>query len=249
MALASPKKSVIEKISYVHPTEKVTEKVELKTQMARVALQVGVSEELMLKLRQAQDIESQKQKKDLNLEDTLEAMVEVYLNQRDPMRKAKRQKIRGRLQKSVEVFQSNQKNVLNGGFETLQEVKNNEIPGEIQKGNNQLSLSESVKNSSWEEFSSMVHQKKTPQQQNSKNLRQIHRKSLPAYVIHQVHLRDKGRCTYYDASGERCSSKRFLEIHHKKPISQGGDNSVDNLRLLCAGHHKVCHIPVFQSGF
>ena len=102
------------------------------------------------------------------------------------------------------------------------------------KANNscQLALSESTRNSSREEFLSMVHQK---------HQRKFQRKPIRASVIHQVHLRDEGQCTYYDKQGKRCSSKCFLEVHHKRLVSQGGDNSVDNLQLLCSGHHKVCH--------
>ncbi len=102
-----------------------------------------------------------------------------------------------------------------------------------------LILSDSVGNSSQEEFLSIMRQKQVFQK---KTFIKFQRKSLPARVTHQVYLRDKGRCTYYDEEGRRCSSRRFLEIHHEKPVSRGGDNSVDNLRLLCSGHHKVCHL-------
>ncbi len=112
VALSSPKQSVIEKTSYVHPTEKVVEKVRLKRQVPKVALQVGVSEELMFKIRQVQDLESQRQRKSLNLEDTLETIVELYLDRKDPVRKAKRQKLKGKLQNPIEDIQDkeNKKN-------------------------------------------------------------------------------------------------------------------------------------------
>lgn len=289
VALASPKQSVIEKACYVHPTEPVGEKVQLKRQVPRVALQVGVSEELMLKIRQAQDIESQRQRKSLNLEDTLEAMVEVYLNQKDPVRKAKRQKLKGRLQKTLEACHENQRDHENQREKGIQKEKKNQ---KKTSNSSQLTFSESVSNSSQEEFLSIVRQKsqqrpnleprlqkpqprlqeppekfqeslpgKTQQklqrkpqgksqEESQENLQQrpqkfqgkFQRKPIKASVIHQVHLRDEGQCTYYDKQGRRCSSRRFLETHHKKPVSQGGDNSFDNLRLLCSGHHKVCHI-------
>lgn len=37
---------------------------------------------------------------------------------------------------------------------------------------------------------------------------------------------------------EMCSDTKQLEIHHDVPLSRGGDNSPDNLHILC---HK-CHI-------
>lgn len=67
------------------------------------------------------------------------------------------------------------------------------------------------------------------------------RTPIPAAILHQVYLRDEGRCAYYDHKGWRCSSKRFLEVHHKKPVSLGGGNEVSNLLLTCSGHHKVMH--------
>ena len=64
------------------------------------------------------------------------------------------------------------------------------------------------------------------------------RTPIPAYVLHQVSLRDEGQCSYYDHKGQRCSSRRFyLEVHHRKPVSQGGGNDVGkNLQVNCSSH-------------
>lgn len=32
-----------------------------------------------------------------------------------------------------------------------------------------------------------------------------------------------------------------LEIHHITPLSQGGNNDIDNLMLLCTACHKAAH--------
>ena len=61
---------------------------------------------------------------------------------------------------------------------------------------------------------------------------------LPAQVKHQVYSKGEGRCQATNPDGTRCENKRFLEIHHKQPISQGGSNHPTNLILLCSGHHK-----------
>ena len=60
----------------------------------RLALELRVSEELMKKLRRAQDLTSESERKLCSLEETLEALVEVFLERRDPLRKAKRAKDR-----------------------------------------------------------------------------------------------------------------------------------------------------------
>ena len=56
----------------------------------RLALELRVSEELMKKLRRAQDLVSQSGRKLSSLEETLEAMVDVFLEKRDPLKKAER---------------------------------------------------------------------------------------------------------------------------------------------------------------
>ena len=56
----------------------------------RLALELRVSEELMKKLRRAQDLVSQSGRKLASLEETLDAMVHVFLEKRDPLKKAER---------------------------------------------------------------------------------------------------------------------------------------------------------------
>ncbi len=67
------------------------------------------------------------------------------------------------------------------------------------------------------------------------------RKPLPAALLHEIQLRDEGRCAFVH-QGERCRSERWLEIHHKQPLSQGGKDKLDNLVTLCSTHHKKWHL-------
>ena len=67
-------------------------------------------------------------------------------------------------------------------------------------------------------------------------------RAIPAAVKRQVWDRDQGRCSYVDrASGRRCGSRRLLEIDHVVPYACGGSAEIDNLRLLCAAHHRHRH--------
>ena len=59
-------------------------------------------------------------------------------------------------------------------------------------------------------------------------------KSIPANIAHQVHLRDRGKCT-------ECGSKHFTELHHVLPRSKGGQHTVENLKTLCHAHHRMIH--------
>lgn len=67
------------------------------------------------------------------------------------------------------------------------------------------------------------------------------RTPLPAALKHYVFMRDQGRCSHQIKPGLRCAHSKYLEIHHVKPISQGGDSHPRNLQLLCSGHHRMLH--------
>jgi len=66
------------------------------------------------------------------------------------------------------------------------------------------------------------------------------RKQIPQHILNQVVLRDKGRCSF-QKHGRRCHHRRFLDIHHIKPVKDGGQNTVENLATLCETHHIYLH--------
>lgn len=39
-----------------------------------------------------------------------------------------------------------------------------------------------------------------------------------------------------------CNSQENVDIHHKKKVKEGGDNSINNLIALCSSHHHKIHI-------
>ncbi len=62
-----------------------------------------------------------------------------------------------------------------------------------------------------------------------------------AQVKHQVFSRDQARCTFRYGDGRRCESRRWLHAHHERHFAQGGPSTTNNLRLLCAQHHRLAH--------
>ena len=60
---------------------------------------------------------------------------------------------------------------------------------------------------------------------------------VPAAIRRAVYERDRGRCTFRDASGRRCPERHRLELHHVAPYGRGGGHSVENLRLVCRVHN------------
>ena len=70
----------------------------------------------------------------------------------------------------------------------------------------------------------------------------VRRRAIPAAIKRQVWERDRGCCSYVDRdSGRRCGSRHLLQVDHVVPYALGGSADPDNLRLLCAAHHRHRH--------
>ena len=67
------------------------------------------------------------------------------------------------------------------------------------------------------------------------------RKPLPAALKHAVMTRDQGQCTEHDNAGTRCENRRWLDVHHIRPLAKGGADELDNLTTLCSEHHRFEH--------
>ena len=67
------------------------------------------------------------------------------------------------------------------------------------------------------------------------------RHPIPAPVKHEVIRLQGNQCFYRTEEGIRCQQKRWLHYHHLRPVSQGGLNTPDNLRLVCSQHHQMIH--------
>ena len=60
--------------------------------------------------------------------------------------------------------------------------------------------------------------------------------SIKPSVRQEVMTRDQHIC-----QGQGCSSKRYLEVHHKVPRAVGGSNRAENLVTLCGACHRLVH--------
>ncbi len=58
-------------------------------------------------------------------------------------------------------------------------------------------------------------------------------------VRREVFARDEEQCTFRDASGTRCPSRRLLEIDHVTPKALGGSDEISNLRIRCRAHNRL----------
>ena len=64
---------------------------------------------------------------------------------------------------------------------------------------------------------------------------------ISARTKHEVMKRDEARCIHRDAFEQRCEQRRWLDVHHRIPVSEGGTNTLDNLITLCKNHHIHQH--------
>ena len=67
-------------------------------------------------------------------------------------------------------------------------------------------------------------------------------RAIPAASKREVWQRDQRCCSYVDPQTKRrCRSRHLLQIDHVVPYALGGGADPDNLRLLCAAHHRHRH--------
>jgi hypothetical protein len=67
------------------------------------------------------------------------------------------------------------------------------------------------------------------------------RAAIPRILLHQIYQRDQGKCQEKLPGGSPCHQSKWIELHHKIPISRGGSHTLENLKTLCSGHHKLEH--------
>jgi hypothetical protein len=74
------------------------------------------------------------------------------------------------------------------------------------------------------------------------------RAHVPNAVLRDIAERDSLRCTYRGANGCQCTARAFLQVHHELAWARNGDETVDNLRLLCAPHNRLLAERDFGAG-
>ncbi len=72
---------------------------------------------------------------------------------------------------------------------------------------------------------------------------------IPVDVARIVRERDGHQCAFVDASGRRCSERRFITIEHDQPFARGGLPVPENLRLLCKAHNEHTARKVFGEKY
>ena len=60
--------------------------------------------------------------------------------------------------------------------------------------------------------------------------------TIPPALRRRVMRRDGGRCRV-----PGCRHAVFTDVHHLRPRSGGGENTLENLVTLCSAHHRAIH--------
>jgi hypothetical protein len=213
---------------------------------SRVHLEVGLSESEMLQLRRAQDLLSQKRRRSVSLEETLSCITQEYLNRHDPVARAKRHQVRKGPTPALGSKPMEQNSEFPKPKNTLGPT---ETPRVTEKPHAETCAQSPHRN----KLESIRVQSATPREVSPPTTAvpfsappkcktsAKSRSPIPTSVKHQVHLRDQGRCTHKTQEGPRCNQKRWIEIHHIQPVSQGGAHTLENLTTLCSSHHRLVH--------
>ncbi|MFL5813166.1 MAG: HNH endonuclease, partial [Bdellovibrionia bacterium] len=182
-AAASLSKRVLEKeIAKEHPKTIIQEQTRFISEN-RLELKVGISEKLEENLRRVQNMISSQVGTPVDIEETLQELVEFYIQKNDPVEKAKRLESRTSPQRVKQASKP--------------------VPGQVKA--------------------------------------LVNPRYIPAQLKRAVLLRDQNQCSYVTPNGTRCLERRWLDIHHVRPLAEGGQTSFENLKLICRGHHQMLH--------
>jgi hypothetical protein len=78
---------------------------------------------------------------------------------------------------------------------------------------------------------------KTPRKTLSETNTSPSSRYIPAPVRRIVRKRDGNQCTFIVRNGTRCTERRGLEFHHRRPYARGGTHRPDNVCLMCRRHN------------
>lgn len=181
-------------------------------------LRMAISEQNLARLKQAQNLISQARRKPVTLEETICEMSEFYLERKDPVRKAERA-IEREIKRSAQTDRiSTESRVPFGAAEPVdhaEQVKS--VSNEMRLGPGRVDGDIMTRSG------------------------RLSRRKKKASVQHRVHIRDRNECQFKMPDGRRCGESRFIELHHRIALSEGGPDTPENLVCLCSAHHRLVH--------
>lgn len=271
MAKRLPVRQLEKEIARVRPEEATPERVRYVSE-SRASVSLGLDETALQAVRRVQDLESQRLRRHVTMEEAISAMSAAYLEKHDPLEKAKRA-VRRLEAKSKAATDPEAKAVARAEAEAVtvghsaalepsgQSVLSGGSDGTVVAPLSEAEL-ESIVENKIRSVLAYVHSRASnshvtwhvpvrrgAHSASSGDVRSASRRSaLIAASSHAVRLRDQGRCTHVDDNGVRCEHRRWLHVHHVVPVSHGGSDEVENLTMLCSGHHQLEHAALQVRG-
>ncbi len=197
----------------------------------RSELRVGISLELEKMLEEVKDLESQRCRKNITLEEALFALASTYLEKNDPLRRAERRVLgtKPAVPQKGETVRNSRQSVRSetvGSQPVAGRAARTQVFGvQPLPGVRPVSVDSGVS---------------VPAKKNGRRV------PIPAAILHQVHLRDGRRCTSICSNGRRCEHRRWLSVHHVLPVELGGQHLLENLVTLCESHHRGQHVETYS---
>lgn len=179
----------------------------------RYELKLGIGEKLQADWKRVQDLVSKKKKANLSMEEVFGHVVLYFLDREDPVKKAERALAANSC--TGHNAETPLTKVPDVQPAAMLVHKPQAKTGPVHKSLNGVSSATVSK---------------------SDVTGRLTGRKLPAYIVHQINLRDKGKCQVIG-----CQNSRFVELHHMHPFSQGGEHSLLNVRTLCSQHHAMLH--------
>lgn len=213
-----PTRKLEKEIARVAPQAAVPDRMRYVTE-SRIALTVALDEKTMGAIKRTQDLESQKQNRPVTLEETFATLSTFYLEKNDPLEKAKRALVQGKITNT-----NNDVAIPKTGVDRTDVTVTDTRAGHATHA------------------PKVRAQNQNGSGQMGKSL--TRRRSIPAATEHAITLRDGARCTATNPNGLRCKGMRWLHVHHIVPVSLGGANTPENLTTLCSAHHGMRHLEL-----
>ncbi len=231
------KNELEKKIAEVNPRTKVKEGANyLSGDM--VAVRFPMAEENYKHLKRAQDLLCQSEGRVVTLEETVGLLADFFLERKDPVLKAKRAGVQKEAKARRETLKEMKNETSNDFVEPdVAPFRVNEMAVDDKDVNTTLAARSDRGGSSVNSENGGTHEVLGP----GRVARRKRRRALNARVVHALNLRDQRRCQHRMPNGSLCNETRWLQVHHRVEVCNGGTDHLDNLVTLCNAHHSMRH--------
>jgi len=120
----------------------------------------------------------------------------------------------------------------------VQSLLSHKIPDQNLSSVIELLLDQSLNKNSFTKDRMTRSFRLNPRKVDQKKAEPNQKRYIPIFVKQALFKRSNGCCEFISKEGIRCQSRYKLQVDHfEVPFSQGGENSIENCKLLCSSHN------------